>query len=170
MKRSSLSQCVLGWCVIDTLLGINCGMIATGNHQDSDPLRGAPRSVRFCTPYSGWAMILLRRNVTGHRPGVPDDIFARCAIVRGHCPPNYNLPARQKNPPAGVAGGKWSYKKAAATASTTAGSILATWSFLPHTRLTPTQKIRMEPIMERFDSAASVISGLISPARAVMLP
>ena len=53
---------------------------------------------------------------------------------------------------------------------TEAGSILATWIFLPHTRLTPTQKIRMEPIMERFDSAASVISGLISRASRVIAP
>ena len=35
--------------------------------------------------------ILACKNVTGRCPGVPEDIHARCAIVRGHCPPNYNL-------------------------------------------------------------------------------
>ena len=39
------------------------------------------------------AFIQVRRNVTGHRPGAPDDTPARCAIVRGHCPPNYNFPS-----------------------------------------------------------------------------
>ena len=35
--------------------------------------------------------ILACKNVTGRCPGVPDDIHARCVIVRGHCPPNYYL-------------------------------------------------------------------------------
>lgn len=34
------------------------------------------------------AFIQVRRNVTGHPTGVPDITSARCAIVRGHCPPN----------------------------------------------------------------------------------
>ena len=39
----------------------------------------------------GNCLSLVRRNVTGHPPGVPDDTHARCDIVRGHCPPNYGL-------------------------------------------------------------------------------
>ena len=31
------------------------------------------------------------KNVTGHCPGVPDFIPARCAIVCGHCPHNFIL-------------------------------------------------------------------------------
>lgn len=38
---------------------------------------------------------------------------------------------------------------AAATAKRTAGSILATRTFFPHTRFRPTQKIRTDPIRER---------------------
>ena len=43
-------------------------MIATGNHQDSDSLRGAPRSVRFCTPLLNGKSFLLRRNEIGYLP------------------------------------------------------------------------------------------------------
>lgn len=39
--------------------------------------------------------------------------------------------------------------KAAATASTTAGSMLATLIFFPQTRFSPTQKINIDPIKER---------------------
>ena len=54
------------------------------------------------------------------------------------------------------------------TAMTTAGSRFATLTFFPHTRLIPTQKIRIEPIRDRFDRAVSVIIGLISLARQVI--
>ena len=47
---------------------------------------------------------------------------------------------------------------------------MATRIFLPHTRFTPTQKIRTEPIMETFHRAASVISGCISRASTVTRP
>ena len=56
------------------------------------------------------------------------------------------------------------------TAMTTAGSRFATLTFFPHTRLIPTQKIRIEPIRDRFDRAVSVIIGLISLARQVIEP
>ena len=44
---------------------------------------------------------LVRKNVTVHCPGVPENAPPRCAIVRGHCPPNYNLPI----PASGGSGG-----------------------------------------------------------------
>ena len=61
-------------------------------------------------------------------------------------------------------------RKAAITAITMAGNKFATRIFLPQTRLMPTQNIRIEPMVDKFPRAASVISGLISTARAVMLP
>ena len=102
-----------------------------------------------------------------------------CALLGEFIPAPDVLPFNRTRKIHQVAGGDslpydgWAvifYKNAAATAKMTAGSILATFSFLPHTRLTPTQKIRIDPIMERFPSAASVISGRIRPANAVMLP
>ena len=42
--------------------------------------------------------------------------------------------------------------------------------FFPHTRLTPTQNIRIDPTMDKFPRAKSVISGLISHDKAVTLP
>ena len=56
------------------------------------------------------------------------------------------------------------------TATTIAGSRFATLIFLPHTRLTPTQKIKIEPTKDRFAKAASVITGLITLASTVTLP
>ncbi len=47
---------------------------------------------------------------------------------------------------------------------------MATRSFFPHTRLMPTQKIKIEPIIDKFDSAVCVITGLISRASNVMEP
>ena len=47
---------------------------------------------------------------------------------------------------------------------------MATRSFFPHTRLTPTQKISTEPTRDRFWIAASVITGEISRASSVMAP
>ena len=44
-------------------------------------------------------------------------------------------------------------------AKITAGSKLATRTVLPHTKLMPTQKISTEPTIERFQRAASLISG-----------
>ena len=61
-------------------------------------------------------------------------------------------------------------RNASATAITMDGSRFATRTFLPHTRFRPTQKIRIEPISERFASAASVISGRISRASRVIAP
>ena len=43
-----------------------------------------------------------------------------------------------------------------------AGSILATRSSLPQMRLTPTQKIKIEPISERYETASSVRAGASS--------
>ena len=51
-----------------------------------------------------------------------------------------------------------------------AGSILATRSSLPQTRLTPTQKIKIEPISERYETASSVRAGASSWARSVTAP
>jgi hypothetical protein len=56
------------------------------------------------------------------------------------------------------------------TATTMDGSILATLTFLPKTRFTPTQKISTEPTRERFESAAGVITGLISLESTVTEP
>ena len=56
------------------------------------------------------------------------------------------------------------------TATTSAGRRLATLTFLPHRRLTPTAKIRTDPTRDRFVIAASVMSGCRSRARAVMQP
>lgn len=39
--------------------------------------------------------------------------------------------------------------------------MLATLTFLPQTRLRPTQKIRMDPIRDRLAMAASVMTGAI---------
>ena len=61
-------------------------------------------------------------------------------------------------------------RKAALTATTMAGSRLATFTFFPHTRLMPTQKISTFHTRDRFDSALSVIRGRTTPARTVMLP
>ena len=43
-------------------------------------------------------------------------------------------------------------------------------AFLPHTRLTPTQKISTLPTKDRLAKAPSVMTGRRRPARAVMLP
>ena len=61
-------------------------------------------------------------------------------------------------------------RNAAAAASTGAGKKFATRIFRPHTRLTPTQKMRTDPIIEIFPNAASVIKGWSSRAKAVTLP
>lgn len=56
------------------------------------------------------------------------------------------------------------------TAMTTAGSMFAGLNVLGQMRLTPTQKMSVEPTSERFASAASVMMGWSSVARAVTLP
>ena len=59
---------------------------------------------------------------------------------------------------------------AAITAKTTEGSMFATRSFLPHTRFTPTQKIKIEPIIDKFERASCVIIGLTNLASNVIEP
>ena len=61
-------------------------------------------------------------------------------------------------------------KYAAPIASNTAGSIFATLTFFPQTRFTPTQKINIDPISERYPTAKSVINGATSRASKVMEP
>ena len=56
------------------------------------------------------------------------------------------------------------------TATTIVGSIFATLTVFPQKRLTPTQKINMEPVRERLCNAASVMTGSINPARSVTDP
>ena len=64
----------------------------------------------------------------------------------------------------------YSGRKAARIASSTAGSMLATRTVLPHTRLTPMQKIRTEPTNDRFAKAAAVINGFKRLASSVTAP
>ena len=61
-------------------------------------------------------------------------------------------------------------RNAAITATTMAGSRFATLTFLPQTRLMPTQKISTFPTMDRFARAIAVMTGRRSPAKAVILP
>ena len=51
-----------------------------------------------------------------------------------------------------------------------AGSILATRTVFPHTRLRPTQKISIEPTVERLRRAVSVIIGTMNIDSAVTAP
>ena len=55
-------------------------------------------------------------------------------------------------------------------AITIAGSILATRIFFPQIRLIPTQKISMEPIIDKLERASFVIIGLASFASKVIDP
>ena len=55
-------------------------------------------------------------------------------------------------------------------AKTIAGRRFATRIFFPQTRLSPTQKIRIEPIIERFARASAVIIGLMKAESAVTPP
>ena len=52
----------------------------------------------------------------------------------------------------------------------TAGSMFATRMLLSQTRFTPTQKIRIEPMSERYAIAISVMTGETSLASMVMTP
>ena len=61
-------------------------------------------------------------------------------------------------------------RKAQMTAKTMVGSRLATLIFLPHTRLRPTQKMRMLPVRDRLDRACGVMMGSIKVASKVMAP
>lgn len=61
-------------------------------------------------------------------------------------------------------------RNAQITAITIAGSIFATFSFFSHNRLIPTQKISIEPVRERLESAPSVMTGWIALARSVITP
>ena len=61
-------------------------------------------------------------------------------------------------------------KYAANIASTTAGSIFATFNFLPKTKLIPTQKISTEPIKDKYEIAVSVITGDTNLASNVIQP
>lgn len=57
-----------------------------------------------------------------------------------------------------------------AIARITAGSIFATRIFFFHIRLIPTQKIRMEPIIDTFDNASGIIRGRTRRASKVTSP
>ena len=59
---------------------------------------------------------------------------------------------------------------AAKIASKTAGSIFATLIFLPQTKFIPIQKIKTEPIKDKYATAVSVITGDIRRASKVMHP
>ena len=56
------------------------------------------------------------------------------------------------------------------TASTIVGNILATLTLPGHTRFKPTQKIKTDPVIERYESAVSVMSGSKRPEQRVTLP
>ena len=58
----------------------------------------------------------------------------------------------------------------AITATNNDGNKLATLIFLPQTKLTPTQKINIEPTSERYIKAKSVINGSNKLASTVILP
>ena len=62
------------------------------------------------------------------------------------------------------------YKKAANIAIIIAGSKFATRTFLPKTKLTPTQKISIEPIKDRLFRAVAVINGRTKVAIKVSVP
>ena len=61
-------------------------------------------------------------------------------------------------------------KNAIAIATPTAGNKLATLTFLPHTKFSPTQKINTFPTVDKLNNADSVIKGSINLASNVMLP
>ena len=48
--------------------------------------------------------------------------------------------------------------------------MFATFNFLPHTRLIPIQKIKMEPMSDRYAIAVTVIIGEINFAKSVIAP
>ena len=52
----------------------------------------------------------------------------------------------------------------------TAGRRFATRTFSPQTKFIPTQKMRMEPTVERYSKAVSVIAGATKCASSVILP
>lgn len=61
-------------------------------------------------------------------------------------------------------------RNAQIAAITIVGSIFATLTVFPQKRLTPTQKISIEPVRDRLCKAASVMNGSMNLANKVTLP